>query len=268
MAAPKSQTFNDLLPADSVAMDPNAFDALARNHGVKMEHWRAMKCPVGMVDPDDIHRGHHHHHCQNGFIYRKAGTITVLFTGNSTDPRIIDVGLIDGSSAQLTFPRFYDDDPTKQVYVSYADRLFFSQDVGFVPDWHTLKTSATGTDRLQFPAAQVHHVIDSNGREYDPSLYTIQQGNLVWNSNDRPEPGQVLTVWYVYKPFYYIARVLHEVRVTQIVDPLTGEARMERMLYSAIIQRENVFRNEENDPETKDQARKQTAPESGGFGPR
>lgn len=261
-------TYNDLLPSDSIAMDPQAFDTAVITHGVKMVHYRAMRCPVGLTDPDDVRRAHeHHHNCTNGFTYRKVGTLTALLTGNSGDMRLIDPGLVDGSSIRVTVPRTYDDQPDRTVHIAYADRFYLAELDTEVPDWTVIRAHETGTDHLQYPARYIEHVIDSGGREYDPSLYSVRDGNLVWLTQDRPIAGTVMTVWYLYQPHWYCSRLINEIRVAQVMDPLQGP-KMERMLYSAILTRENQFRSAENDPQAPQDPRKQDSPPDGGFGSR
>lgn len=264
----RGQIHSQAFPDESVAMDPQAFETQVENYGVKMVHYRAMRCPVGLADPHDVRRAHDHHvGCSLGFIYRRAGTCRVLMSGNTTDFQHLDPGLIDGSKVRVTFPRFYEDKPDRRVHVSYADRLYFAEPAVEVPDWQTLRAHETGRDRLQFPAVQIEHVIDSAGREYDPALYEVRDGDLVWLTPDRPLPGTVLTCWYLYEAFYYVDRLINQVRVAQVVDLLEGP-RVERMMESALLARENVFRNSERDDLVADDKRQQPQAESGGFGPR
>jgi hypothetical protein len=267
---PSKQTFNDLLPSETIALDADAFDTALRSYGVKMVHYRAMLCPLGLTDPEDIRRSHDHHGgCSNGYLYKRAGEITILFTGNGNSPQQLDAGLIDGSTVRVTLPTQYDDSE-KPVHVAYADRFFLTEGEALVCDWHMFSAHETGIDRTQFPASQVEHIIDSDGREYDPTLYVVRDGNIHWLTQDRPRPQQVCVVWYLYQPFWYCSRILNEIRITQSIDPITMKREIRRLPYGCLLQRENTFRNEMNDPkgDHPNTMRHAESPESGGFGPR
>ena len=57
------------LPFTAVSFDIEAFDKLAKSHGVLVEVYSAMMCPIGLRDAHDA-RGHlDHSECSNGFIY-------------------------------------------------------------------------------------------------------------------------------------------------------------------------------------------------------
>ena len=261
------KVYNPKFPLETIAFDPLAFQNAIEQYGVKFTHYRAMRCPIGVGDADDIRKSHDHHHgCSNSYLYRRVGACTILLSGNSTDAKHEDAGLLDGSSIRVTLPRFYDDQPDKRIHIAYADRFYFDGAEVEVPDWQMIPAHDTGVDRLQFPALKIEHVIDSSGREYSPTLYTVRNGDLVWTGQDRPLPGTVMTVWYLYTAFYYVSRLINQVRVAQVVD-IDGP-RIERMHESCILQRENVFRSETNDPEAPDSIRKQGGPESGSFGSR
>lgn len=248
----------------AVTFDADEFDFLINTDGVLMQHWRAMKCPVGLSDPNDHRTSHaHHKNCSNGFIYKHVGDLRVLFSGNNSSERMKDQGFVDGSSAQVTFPRTYET-ADKPVHIAPFDRLYLAHTETEVPNWETV-SSVAGPERLEFPVKRVEHAIDDNGREYDSSLYYIKDGKMHWKGQDRPHPGQVLTVWYTYQPYWYVTSLIHQVRMGITIDPLEG-AKVVRMPYAAIIQRENVFKATENDILTEDDSRKQDPPAERDFG--
>jgi hypothetical protein len=272
-----TDSFPMQFPSQAVSFDPNAFDEAIQNHGVEMVHFIAMRCPVGMTDPDDIMRRPHEHHegCSNGFVYTRAGVVTCLFLGNTKDSQYQDYGRLDGSTVSATFQRHYDDKPDKPIKMCQYDRLFLKEEVGTVEDWHTFAASLTGVNRLQFPAVEVELLMDANGKRYTPGLdFSVREGNIHWvNGGPGIDPktgkGVVCSVRYSYRPFWYVARMEHEVRVAQVEDDY-GDRAVERMPQQARLQRERWFEKEERDAEAKNpnSPRQKPGPADGSFGPR
>jgi len=262
MSAPKRSTTGlfTLLPDDAVQLDAAAFDNLVHNQGVRMVHHRAVKCPIGLRDEHDVRRSHDDHSgCSNGFIYKPVGNVTVVFTSNSTDPRKLEQGFYDGSTVAVTFPRYYDSNPDKRILVRPFDR-FYLDESSYSEDkkletitsaiWDVTHRRNDGlADRCEFPIVRIHHLIDAEGQEWHEPSYSIgPQGAIVWAEGAGPKLGTVYSVWYEYKPFWYCDRLVHEIRVTPVPDYMDGKVvRMERLAFGAILQREYVYRNQQND---------------------
>ena len=263
-------------PGTTVSFDAQAFDDSIRSQGARLIHYRAMRCPVGMIDKDDLRRPHDDHQgCSNGFIYIKAGCVTCLFTGNSDSMRQLDIGLLDGSTVQSTAPRFYDDCPTVPVEVAPFDRFFLVDEAITVPHWELVQAHETGRDRLHFQAESVTDVIDSRGHVFGPNDFTIQQGQIVWGPSAGPgiDPstgkGRVYSIRYHYKPHWYVSRVMHQVRIAQVETALDRQTM--RFPHSFLLQREYVFLNEDKDDQAKnpESPRQVKGPGDGiNFGPR
>jgi hypothetical protein len=257
----------------TVSFDPDAFDVALRAHGVKLVHYRALQCPVGMIDRYDSRRVHEDHAgCSNGFLYRKAGTVTCLFTGNDNHRDQNDLGLLDGSTVQVTAPRTYDDSD-EEVQIAVFDRLYLFEENVTVPHWQLVEAHVTGRDKLSFPVAKVTDLVDTHGKSYGVADYAVENGVVVWKG-DRPGfdaeagKGEVYSIRYLYRPFFYCARVLHQVRVAQVEDQLQRKAI--RMPQSFVLQRENVFLKEEKDDRAPDpnSQRQVVSPRRGAYGPR
>lgn len=272
-----SESYPMQFPPQAVSFDPEAFDDLIRNHGVEVEHLRSMRCPVGMSDPDDIMRRPHQHHqdCSNGFIYTLAGCVKASFLGNAKDSSFTDYGRVDGSTVQMTFARTYEDKPEVRVEMCQYDRIYLKDEAITVVNWHTFAASATGIDRLQFPAVAAFDLVDAHGRRYvDCVDYCIRGGQVHWADGKSPgmDPntgkGVVCSIRYSYRPFWYVERMIHEVRVAQIEDDY-GNRTLERMHQQAALKREAWFEKEERDNEARDVNKRQKAgPPDGTFGPR
>lgn len=277
------------LPAVAIGFDVEAFDAAVRNQGVRLIHYRALRCPVGMTDLDDNRRPHEDHSgCSNGFLYSKSGIITGLLIGNGNDPRLQDIGFIDGASFTSTFPRFYDGDGSdcKPFYMAPFDRFYLDEEAITVPTWQLVRMNESGLDKLNFPAVDVEALIDSRGDYYyQCDDFELENGQVMWlTSGKRPMPdvetgrGAIYSIRYRYRPFWYAARMLHEIRVSQVDNPMTNERKLVRMPQQALLNREFLFLNESHDDLARDPrdctdrtnkaSRQQQAPPDGGFGPR
>lgn len=267
------------IPSFAVDFDVEAFDNLIRTQGVRLVHYRALRCPVGMTDIGDNRRPHEDHAgCSNGFIYNKAGVVTASLLGNGNELRGTDVGFVDGASATATFPVEYDQSCTSEtgVYVAPFDRFYLDEEAIVVPTWQLVKASDTGLDRLQFPAVQVDYMLDNRGKQYECGIdFTLKNGMIVWQPGHAPaadpESGNpaVISIRYRYRPYWYVARMLHEIRVSQLGNPITGERKLVRMQQQVMLNREYLYLNEQNDPNVDGTAvRQAAAPADGGFGAR
>ncbi len=275
---PPAASYPMNLPSQAVSFDPEAFDELIRDQGVEAVHYRSMRCPVGMTDPDDVMRRPHEHHadCSNGFIYTLAGQVTCSFLSNTADVSFKDYGRTDGSMVQVTFPRYYDDKPGVLVDMCSFDRIYLKDESITVTNWHTFAAHVSGKDRLQFPAISVLDLMDAHGKRYHAGVdFEVVGGQIVWADGKSPgmDPktgkGVVCSVRYVYRPFWYVERMLHEVRVAQVEDDY-GNRSLQRMNQQAMLRREVWFEKEQRDaeaPTPNSQRQKPGAPD-GSFGPR
>jgi hypothetical protein len=196
-----------------------------------------------------------------------------MSSGSKADQQ--DIGYLDGSTAKLTAPRYYDG-TTDAVQIFNFDRLYLPEDI-LVPARQLVETNAVGRDKLNFPAVDVLDIIDAKGRRYTPDNYTIENGQIVWQTAAGPgfdlvaQKGVIYSVRYTYRPYFYVQRIMHQVRVSQ--QDVGDERRVVRMPQEFIIQREYVAEKALNDPQALDKspeelARQHKAPREGLFGPR
>lgn len=262
------------LAPQGVSFDVKAFDTLIRNNSVVCEVYSAMICPLGALDADDM-RSHTHSECQNGFLYRKEGVVSVSFTHNSTRPDFTDSGMQDASNVSSTFPRFYDDCPTKPVILGQYYRVYIKDCPVFVTNSEKLEYSQSGIDRLSYPAKEVLRLVDAGGNEYvaGEDFDITATGMLQWKTGRAPGfsaehgKGVIYSIEYLYQPFYYVASLPHEIRVAKTMD-LTGKVKLERMHQRVALQREWMFEIEDRDNPRGGSARAQRQPRKGSFGPR
>jgi hypothetical protein len=258
----------------TVSFDPDAFDLALASQGVKYVHYRSFKCPVGLTDRFDQRATHDDHSgCSNGHQYVRAGIVTGIFTSNNMKSDQSDIGLLDGSTVQVTLPRTYDD-CDGEVMVSPFDRFYLCEENVTVPHQQLVEAHITGTDKLSFPAVKVYDAMDSAGKKYGPDDFSIDNlGRIVWKGggpgfNEQLQKGNVYSIRYTYRPFWYVDRLIHEVRIAQ-VD--TGVERQTiRMPQSFSLNREYVYEKARKDTlaPNPDDPRQVKSPRQGVFAPR
>lgn len=231
------------IPFDPLNFDIDAFDQFVRSIGVKLIHFKAIRCPIGMVEltssraPHGAHAG-----CSNGFIYKQAGEVTASFMGNSASSTLKDQGSVDGSRVSTTFPRYYDN-TEEQIYVQLFDRFYIQDLVVAVPNTQLVEAHATGIDKLTYNPVKVESIIDANGHEYFEGDYIIQDNYIKWVGKRPPfdariNLGTIYSIRYLYTPYFYVDRLVHEVRIAHKKDFMTGERVPDRIPYAAILSRE------------------------------
>lgn len=269
------------IPSEQISFSKEAFDEMLRSQGVRVCHYRAIPDPTGMSGRGDGHPSSVPNGAPNGpggsdgFLYQEAGSVQVFFQSNSTSSPMDTNGIISTSSAYITLPTTYEngDDP---VIVSDYDR-FYLQDIEVrVVGKHYVEASSTGTDRFQFPATCVEYAVGPNGTNYveGQDFQLNQDGTITWISQNRPgvDPntgrGIVYSVRYRYIPFFIVSRIIHEVRVAQITDPMTFDRNLERMPYQVYAIREKIFQDLNRlQPQTNGDLRYQLPPPGGTLGP-
>ncbi len=260
----------DMQTKEAVHLDLPSMDGFVHGEGLLYEHYRALPCPIGKEDPFDVRKVHEDHSgCSNGFIYEFAGLMVCTSTGNSKSFQNLDMGLVTGSTLQVTIPRYYEDKPEKEVVIAIFDRLFLKEFKAKVVSAQLFEHNVSGMDRLKYSVLEVEHLIDSHGKRYHQGQeFVVAGGQLVWNGPNQPGmnpatgKGEVCSIRYLYTPFWYCHTILHEIRVVRS-GPDSVRAPM-----TALIQREYIFEDEQNDPRAPVSPRQATAPRNGSFGQR
>jgi len=279
---PQNLSQQDLPDRYAVTFDFAAFEDLVRSQGLDLVHYVAMRCPGGMTDQYDNRTAHDHPNCSNGFIYMKAGEMRALFVGNSAQNKQADVGILDYSSAQVTSPIYYDPNSCngatdKKIKVLPFDRIYMKDEKITVETWQLFEASQTGIDKLSFPVCCVEYLIDSSFKRYAADVdFEVRGGNIHWISSNRPgydietNKGQICTVRYQYRPYYYVSKMLHEIRVSQGDDLITGERKTATLPQAFVVSREFTFEKQFYDQEGTEppSPRSVKNPETGQFGPR
>lgn len=266
---------NFQLPYEALGLDVDAFDKFIKDQGVPLDHYKAVACPIGMIDSLDVRSPHHEHaNCSNGYIYKFAGTVTATFTNNSAITSLGEVGLIDGSVVNVTFPRFYDNCTDKHVYIQLYDRFYVKDCAVLVPNTQKIEAHITGIDKLTYMAEKVEYVIDAHNKEYSNSDFNIVNGRIEWSGDNRPgfnpdiNKGVIYSIRYLYTPFFYASRLIHEVRIINRSDFKTGSRTHFRAPYAALLSREYYMYKEERSENLEDSRRDLPSPRDSVFGPR
>jgi hypothetical protein len=255
-------------PGQVVDVDPQAFDDMIRGHGISFVHWRALPCPIGMVDADDQRAPHgdHHGQCSNGFLYRAVGPVTCIPSQNSNDAQWQDMGIVNQVNLMVTAERFYAlppgaDGQRQRVYLAPWDRLYLAEESITVTQWQTFEACRGPTDKMDYPVEGVELCVDAQGRDVlegrdfqvrDGLLHWVPGGSVVPAANPEAGTGPVISIRYRYRPYYYVASLPHEIRVAQATDPGTGARGTLLLNQQAVLQREFAFENQENDEDAPD----------------
>ncbi len=242
---------------------PELFDSLVREHGVLLEHFIALPCPQSDKNINNVRSNHSDHDCENGYYYVCSGTFLGIITNNPKTNYYKSEGIIDSATCWIIVPRFYEKDG-KTIYFSPYDKVYIAdpqyKEV-LVPNFELMESSTTGTDRLRFPITKITHLIDKHGKPSytEGSDYIVtNDGNLKWISQNRPQfnptlqEGGVYSVRYLYQPFWYIATVEHEIRISKMINPSTEEKQAVRLPQYLRCVRERFFRDKENIPQSND----------------
>jgi hypothetical protein len=277
---PVTHITQDFLPQD-VSFDAAAFDRLIRSQGITLTHFKAMRCPVGLTDIGDIRQVHEDHSgCSGGFLYVKAGTATCLFMSNSKHQTSNDAGFYNSDSAQCTLPSHYDDSD-KAVIVAPFDRFYIEPEDIVVPYWQLFTHHESGTDRFKYPISYVESLVDNNNNFYTEGTdFLVENGTLKWIGRqpgptiglDNPftDKGAICSIRFLYRPYFRCAAVGHELRLSQIQNPMTGERKLQRMPQLVTLHREYVGTDSPNTDSPKaentDYARQMFSSMNGGFG--
>jgi hypothetical protein len=140
----------------------------------------------------------------------------------------------------------------KRIYLTPGDRLYSDPTIdNLVVNKELMNFSYDSPNVPMFPIVQMDApIIDSRGIRYFVGTdFNIDcNGNIVWvvgAANPGVDPdtgaGRTYSIRYLYRAFYYVSRLLREVRVTQVTEG--NVRRPERMSYYVELVREYVYHN-------------------------
>lgn len=252
-------TINRNSPFVQQSFDLVKQDAFATSFAVEFHHYKAMPSPIGQNDRGDYRRNDGVDTItSNGMLYRCAGKFSATMTDNSRDKGKTDGGFLDPSQSRIVMPRFYNDkglsDSEERIYLAPGDRVYVADkdaDVK-VPNYHKMDYEA-GVDNVpMFPIEKLDGpIIDNKGEEYQCGIHfqITQAGNIRWiegaknpGINADTGKGNIYSVRYLYRAYWYVLSLPKEVRITNVT---TGNVRTpERMAQNAILVREYIYHNQ------------------------
>lgn len=256
------------------SFDMFAFEQLIAGQGVKVIHYRAVPDPSGMAAIGDVHAVQSKRQSSDGFIYKEVGELSLWFSSNTSDWNVEIEGMTKHDAAVITSQLWYENCPEKEVLLAPYDRFYLKDIEVRVIATQYVEANTTGIDKLQYPATCVEHLIDADGKEYfeKKDFEITAEGFIKWISQNRPgfneklARGMVYSIRYRYTPYFVVARMLHEIRVSQVTDPMTFDRKLQRSPFQALVIREHVLSDQNRDPhqDIMDQ-RFQAAPPVGGV---
>jgi hypothetical protein len=244
-------------------LDPLNFDRVLHARGVPLIHYRAMLCPCGLSDPDDLRRPNSDHSgCDNGFIYQEQGIVTATLTSNQSKLKKLNIGIVDDSTHLATFSHYYDSVPNREVYIRPFDRLYYTQEDLWTSANQLTKRRLDGRpDRVEFEVLQVEALIDADNVSYQQSIhFDIVGGDIQWREDEGPEKGVPYSIMYLYRPYYYVSRMLHSLRLFPSHGEDDSGIVMSKIGMQCVVEREFVHRTNMPDVLAPDPQRRQHLP--------
>jgi hypothetical protein len=252
-------TIVPLAPIIQESFDLNRLDIFVNSLGIDIMHYRAIPSPIGQNDRGSWRRNDGVDTItSNGMIYRYAGTFTATLTTNEREEKRGVSGQIDPSEARLVMQRFYNanggQDNGDRIYLAPGDRIYIADPNADVLVANSQKMDyEEGIDNVPlFPIVKLQDaIVDSRNIEYNPNVdYVItDDGNIRWlpgGNNPGIDPltgkGRVYSIVYLYRGFYYVVALPHEIRITCVTAG--GVRAPARMAQHAVIMREYIFHNQ------------------------
>ena len=234
----------------SVAFDVQAFNNAIMAQGLSFVHYRGMKSPLGLVDKYDARAPNEEViKTENGLVYTRAGSLRGFCLSNTKEVRATTGGMLDSSTAQFT-PLTHYLDTGRRIFLAPGDRLIMDERNALVNRSEVLECSPIGIDRPKFPVLEVLDCMDSMGNRYEQDTdFTVDDTGLIHWGERRPlqdvqsGKGGIYSIRYVYRPYWVVVRLMHELRMLQTQNPMTGEHGSTQGPQLALVQREFVFEN-------------------------
>lgn len=237
-------------------------EKFVKDKGVIFEHWICIPSVIGQKDRGDYRRPDSLDTVSsNGMLYKKAGEFIAVLVNNGKSERDIDGGLLDMSQARLILPKFYstrcDGKIDAEISLLPGDRVYVKNCELRVPNYQKMEFNPTGVDYAQFPIKHVEFIMDSRGIEYSQGTHfkITDDGDINWipgknnpGTDEDTGKGRMYSIRYQYLAFWYIERLLNEIRITNTEDATSPV----RLPLQALIVREYVYHNKtKGDNETK-----------------
>ena len=250
-------------PMPTQILDPSirgtAWDQLLNNRGIRLFHRVAAPCP-NMKGLEENNHIPNCPFCDNSqMIYHNTfpGTndqreIWGAFTSNSLEKMFEVQGVWEIGTAVITFPAEYGNGV--QADFNTFDQLYCPDFEVRLNDLIEYKSSSSRITRLRYPIVNIDYmsaVVNNSMKEYALGTdYEITaDGDIHWliepHYNSVDDIGEVISITYVANPVYTVQNVLHEMRVSQEYDMISGQKVARRLPQQVLVKRDFLMQTEE-----------------------
>ena len=197
--------------AKRVDLNPDDFDNLLKEKGVRVKVYRTMFCP----NVKSIDGGEHNIDCTscNGSGFLDVRPIcTVAFLQNQSHEKLPFVeGMVDGNSVAATFPI-----GIELQYFTLVELIDFTEIY-----YQRVQRQEGDVDVLKYKACRINVVIGSDGKEYFQGTDFVlnDDGSIKWKANRGPDPKAIYSVHYEAAVQFRAVSAMHSNRFTQIATP-------------------------------------------------
>jgi len=203
-------------PPPKVALNPENFDRLVKDHGTYVRVTPSVVCPRRSGTRVELDDTNHDLNCPLcfGSLSIDCDAIsfeTWAFVQSVKLEKMLDAqGIFDLKDAFATFP--------PAIRVSYWYKI---EILDFTSQYNEVlqRRVDSDTDRLRYSAfdcedGNIYHVVDNDGKIYERgSDYELESGSqdIVWSSNAPPE-GKLYSMLYPILPTFRVLELMHETR--------------------------------------------------------
>lgn len=203
------QSFSKFDNFERVNLNPDSFDRLIEQHGVRLKVFRSMYCPrVKSIDG-----GEHEIDCEicngSGFVDLKPVCTSGFIQNQNLNHLPKAEGFVDHNSVAISFPigielQYF----TKVELVDFTD-IYFQR----------IARSAGSIDVLKYKASRINVVLDENGIEHHQGndFKLDVNGDILWKSGKGPETETIYSIHYEAAVQYRATRALHVNRFEQVI---------------------------------------------------
>lgn len=224
-------------------VDPRAFDALIRDHGVKIIHESATLCPCYYGRIESGQKSMRCTKCENGYLTYDSTEIFAYLENTDLEKNFQQFGVWDSGSAHMYTPSKKENG--EDFYVGYFDRITI---LDFVETYCELIQKEPGDrDRLKFKALDVITLRTENKvftKDIDFKL--DDDGNILWTSGNQPTYdldrglGEVYTIKYLRNPIYRVMEIFQENRYV-LTDVREVNKIPKRLVQECIIKKDYLI---------------------------
>ena len=256
-----SQNYNPAPRSSSSSMpdhiaDPSlkgdAFNQLLQNRGIRFIHSIAINCPNLNALNENAHNPECSF-CDNSQIIHLPGKeIWGVFTNNSLEKMFEVQGVWEIGTAVITFPTEYND--ALQADFNTYDKLVCPDFQIRLSDLKEYSPSSNNTLYLRYPVIKVQNITSVRNNALYTHIegvdYILNDSGIKWLIPPRydtiNEIGEVLSITYITNPVYTVLNVMHELRVTQEYDILTGMKIARRLPQQVLVKRDFLLNDKAN----------------------